>query len=772
MFSIARRTVAAALLTLVTSGCRDSPVEPTRVATITVTAPSGPLSVGQSVQLSALLFGGEGQILTGRTVAWVSGRASVATVDGGGKVTGISVGEASISAISESRVGTVTLTVRQTVASVEIAPAVATLEAGATLPLTATVRDPAGNTLAGRVVTWSSGTISAATVNELGVVTGVAAGQQAIITAASEGKTAMATITVIPVQPPAKVNGVWDWTERITDPTIDNVCSDTGSYVFTQTNGAFEGRSQQVGICVLPDRSYVNNSTAPVSIGVVKGPRVSFTVGWASGPRCDYSGTLAASSVDSLSGTVACGGNVRGTWQAVRAGGLGSVKVVPASPRLLPGATMQLDAELYGVSGNRVFGRDVSWSSSDASVATIALDGIAKGVGAGRATITATVAGSTGASGTTSLTVPAPLVLTSLTAGVNQTCARDSDGAAYCWGFGNHGQLGDGLGEDSPTPVGVSGGLSITAMDAGFHHVCAVTTAGAAYCWGWNDYGELGNGSKSSSLVPVPVSGRLHFVSLSVGNVHSCGLTERGAVYCWGENNLGQLGDGSTTPRLTPVLVAGGLTFVALSAGGVHSCGLVTSGAAYCWGNDHGGELGAGIGTFSSVPVAVAGELRFSSIAAGAYHSCGVTVAGAAYCWGQNQNGQLGDGSTVDHPLPTPVSGALLFQSLSAGIFHTCGIASGGVAYCWGLNGVGELGDNSTHDSATPMAVAGGLRFSLLSAAGWYFLDEPLDVLTDHTCGITTDQVAYCWGSNDTGQLGNGMRGTNSSVPVKVAGQR
>jgi alpha-tubulin suppressor-like RCC1 family protein len=109
---------------------------------------------------------------------------------------------------------------------------------------------------------------------------------------------------------------------------------------------------------------------------------------------------------------------------------------------------------------------------------------------------------------------------------------------------------------------------------------------------------------------------------------------------------------------------------------------------------------------------------------------------------------------------------------MSAGIFHTCGIATGGVAYCWGLNEVGELGNNSTQDSMTPVAVAGGLRFSSLSAAGWFFLDEPVDVLADHTCGITIDQVAYCWGSNDAGQLGNGMRGTNSAVPVKVAGQQ
>jgi alpha-tubulin suppressor-like RCC1 family protein len=56
------------------------------------------------------------------------------------------------------------------------------------------------------------------------------------------------------------------------------------------------------------------------------------------------------------------------------------------------------------------------------------------------------------------------------------------------------------------------------------------------------------------------------------------------------------------------------------------------------------------------------------------------------------------------------------------------------------------------------VAVAGGLTFSALSASGI------------HTCGLTTDGVAYCWGSNSDGELGNGST-TSSNVPVKVLGQ-
>src|SRR5206468_527293 len=64
--------------------------------------------------------------------------------------------------------------------------------------LSAVTKDAAGNTLTGRVVTWSSSNIAVATVDGSGLVTAVAAGS-ATITATSEGKSGTAAITVTPV---------------------------------------------------------------------------------------------------------------------------------------------------------------------------------------------------------------------------------------------------------------------------------------------------------------------------------------------------------------------------------------------------------------------------------------------------------------------------------------------------------------------------------------------------------------------------------------------
>jgi alpha-tubulin suppressor-like RCC1 family protein len=100
---------------------------------------------------------------------------------------------------------------------------------------------------------------------------------------------------------------------------------------------------------------------------------------------------------------------------------------------------------------------------------------------------------------------------------------------------------------------------------------------------------------------------------------------------------------------------------------------------------------------------------------------------------------------------------ALSFRQVSGGAFHTCGVTTSNQAYCWGSNFIGQLGDGTTTQSLRPVAVAGGLLFRQVSAGG------------DHNCGVTTGNRAYCWGRNRDGQLGNGTF-RNRLVPVAVAG--
>jgi alpha-tubulin suppressor-like RCC1 family protein len=105
----------------------------------------------------------------------------------------------------------------------------------------------------------------------------------------------------------------------------------------------------------------------------------------------------------------------------------------------------------------------------------------------------------------------------------------------------------------------------------------------------------------------------------------------------------------------------------------------------------------------------------------------------------------------------TTQSAALSFLQLSGGDDHTCGVTSDHKAYCWGKNNSGQLGDGSTATRTRPTLVDGGLQFRQVSAG------------FQHSCGITTDYKAYCWGAG--GDLGDGTE-TQRTTPVAVAGSR
>lgn len=403
---------------------------------------------------------------------------------------------------------------------------------------------------------------------------------------------------------------------------------------------------------------------------------------------------------------------------------------------------------------------------------------------------------------TTGVNVEA-LAFTAMSVADGHTCGVITSGAAYCWGINSEGQLGTATNAEcgircSTIPLPVDGALTFQSVSAGVFHTCGVTTNDVAYCWGSSLYGELGADTVTLNVCyttpypaacpyPVPVAGGLTFTSISAGRDHTCGVTTAGAAYCWGLSYDGELGADSATLAANcrtvyrcsaPVPVSGDLTFASVSAGSALSCGVTTAGAAYCWGTNRSGELGIGTAdgpeqcnvfpggpsSCSHVPVAVTGGLAFTTVTALEASACGLTTAGAAYCWGYNA-GLLGSGVPLGSfaAAPVRVGGGLTFTSIAAGLQYGCGVTATGAAFCWGVGDNGVFGNGTTtHISATPLDIAGGHLFQALSAANGSL---------GHTCGLTTDGVAYCWGSNVLGELGNGS--TNSSlVPVPVVGQQ
>ena len=310
---------------------------------------------------------------------------------------------------------------------------------------------------------------------------------------------------------------------------------------------------------------------------------------------------------------------------------------------------------------------------------------------------------------------------------------------------------------------------SFSQITIGYAHTCALTNEGKAYCWGLNNQGRLGNNSTTNSRIPVAVqmpAGVARFQSIAAGYAHTCALTNEGKAYCWGWNGYGRLGNNSTTDSSIPVAVQmpAGVSFQSIAAGYYHTCAFTTTGQAYCWGQGGSGQLGNNSTTDSSIPVAVqmpAGVARFQSITAGGEYTCALTNEGKAYCWGLNSQGRLGNNSTTSSSTPVAVqmpAGVARFQSIAIGYAHTCALTAEGKAYCWGWNHQGQLGNNSTTSSSTPVAVQMPAGVSFQSIAAVYY----------HTCALTNEGKAYCWGLNEYGQLGNNST-TNSSIPLAVS---
>jgi alpha-tubulin suppressor-like RCC1 family protein len=270
---------------------------------------------------------------------------------------------------------------------------------------------------------------------------------------------------------------------------------------------------------------------------------------------------------------------------------------------------------------------------------------------------------------------------------------------------------------------------------------------------------------------PSAVAGGLRFRSVSAGFRHSCGVTTDDRAYCWGSNEGGRLGIGTSTGpdicagnesnsscSIVPVAVRGGLRFRSVSVGAAHSCGLTTDGSAYCWGGNYFGELGEGTTTTRLKPRQVVGGLHFVSVSAGSGYTCALTTDGRGYCWGANSSGQLGDSTHVNQRLrPVRVAGGHRFRQIDAGGAHTCAITANYRAWCWGKGDVGQLGIGRVLTSFWPRRVAGGLSFDRVTASD------------SHTCAEATDNRAFCWGLNHNGQLGDGTE-IQRLAPVAAGG--
>jgi len=359
----------------------------------------------------------------------------------------------------------------------------------------------------------------------------------------------------------------------------------------------------------------------------------------------------------------------------------------------------------------------------------------------------------------------APLTFSKLTLGLQHTCGITTEGDAYCWG--TDGMLGDGTVMQRDRPSKVVGGRRYFDISTGSGETCALATDSTTYCWGVGGPGNNG-------LEPVLVSSiKFQAISLGAYGLNKCAMTSEGDVYCWGTNVYGQVGDGTLSPVAAPKRVSTPRAARAISTlGGAHACLLAETGEAYCWGYNGQGQLGIADTAYTCSPVlacafpnsmVVKGGLTFTSVSTGGGSTCGLTPSHAAYCWGSDLGGNSAADTCIPiipcNPSPKLVAGSRSYASITSGIDVTCAITIESDAYCWGSNEEAQLG-NGVSGGKQPLAsqVVGGIKFRELYPG------------IRHTCGIALDGRAYCWGNNISGELGIGSFDGLFPTPQAVVG--
>ena len=188
----------------------------------------------------------------------------------------------------------------------------------------------------------------------------------------------------------------------------------------------------------------------------------------------------------------------------------------------------------------------------------------------------------------------------------------------------------------------------------------------------------------------------------------------------------------------------------------VQACGHDgSSGMAYCWGSSARGRLGAGVNQLSTSKPVMVADSMVLMSVTSGWNHTCGPQGRGRRSAGGESPGAGGAGAITWNPRTVGEGPAL--ASITASVGFGCGLSGDGGAYCWGTNGTGQLGNGSTDVTTVPTAVAGGLLFTQL-AAGW-----------THACGLVATGAVECWGNGEQGQLGANDT-TSHFTPGPVSG--
>ncbi|MBK7861222.1 MAG: hypothetical protein IPJ65_21955 [Archangiaceae bacterium] len=341
-------------------------------------------------------------------------------------------------------------------------------------------------------------------------------------------------------------------------------------------------------------------------------------------------------------------------------------------------------------------------------------------------------------------------------------CGLRANGSLWCWK-----SLPTPGADFSDVPVELDASRTWRAFRVGDQQVCALSSVNQLWCWAHAAMLHTSNGAPGD------------FTALSTRDA-SCAVRPDGSEWCWTLADLQAAGGALTGAPAAPH------DWKSVARAGQSYCGLHRDGSLACWGANFNGTLGDGTGVASATPVSIAAGQTWQSLSGAGNHFCAVGADGAPWCWGDNLFGQLGQGGLPVHAIGfTEVAPGRTWATVAAGRQHTWAIGADGSLWFWGsldgwafttrpvqLGGALDWAQVATDDGEAWLLKTDGTLWSStypalpaqLGTAHWLRVDTS----RNHTCGVQGGGTLWCWGSNESGQLGNGTVGGVQPSPTQV----
>ena len=300
--------------------------------------------------------------------------------------------------------------------------------------------------------------------------------------------------------------------------------------------------------------------------------------------------------------------------------------------------------------------------------------------------------------------------------------------------------------------------LKLAKLTLGPTNAGAITEDGTLYMWGDGDKFKLGNGDFSMARTPLKIMDNVD--ELYCGENSGAAITRDGSLYMWGSIPPFPKQENALYKNLRfPEKIMDNVKYASL--GTSHAAVIKNDNSLYMWGASYDGQLGNGINDiyeYPDTPVKIMDDVRCVSL--GRLFSMAVTLDGSLYTWGWNKYGQLGNGKSGESELEAePVKIMDNVRYASTFDSHSAAITEDGSLYMWGCNDFGQIGNGKSGENeiqTEPVKIMDNVKYVSLGM--------------NFSAAITEDGSLYMWGENDSGQLGNGKTGldTSSDVPVKI----